>query len=271
MSENNTPQDKVVEIDGENYYVVEGDLLLDIDEYDLYVESKNTESEIRKLGHSIRSNFVSSPLSKGREGQEKLIAMTVNDKVARWQPGLVLTYCVLRETFPDEDLYRQTIDDMLVATEGWQATCGIRFQHIQELDNSPTVRPDGVLFPVRYFNSRGKFIAAAFFPAEPKRKHRLLIDPSYFTTDYDRAGIMRHELGHILGFRHEQIHSDAPVICPDEDTEGILVLTDYDPSSVMHYFCGGVGDKQLALTDIDREGAQQVYGLPFDAFENLSL
>jgi hypothetical protein len=32
---------------------------------------------------------------------------------------------------------------------------------------------------------------------------------------------------------------------------------------VMHYFCGGVGSSQLAMTELDRLGAQKVYGPPF--------
>ncbi|MGV6852618.1 MAG: hypothetical protein ACWA5R_10645 [bacterium] len=270
MDEENGITHKTVKVDGETYHVVEGDLLLDIDEYDLYLESKNTERKILELEKKITSNFVSPSISRSATFQEQLIVMTVNDKIARWSPGTLLTYCVLRETFPSDELYEQTVEDIFLATKEWQATCGVVFKHLEELDNSPTVRPEGVLFPVRYFNSQGSFIASAFFPADSKRRRRLLIDPSYFTTDFRRVGIMLHEVGHILGFRHEQIHASAPAICPDEDVTGTLQLTDYDPNSVMHYFCGGVGDKDLTLTEIDRQGAQKVYGLPFDDFENIT-
>jgi len=78
--------------------------------------------------------------------------------------------------------------------------------------------------------------------------------------------VLRHELGHVLGWRHEQIRSEAPAICPDEDTANTVDLTQYDPQSVMHYFCGGVGSRDLAITDVDKIGSQKVYGLPFDSF-----
>jgi hypothetical protein len=72
--------------------------------------------------------------------------------------------------------------------------------------------------------------------------------------------VLRHELGHVLGFRHELIRSGAPAVCPKEPLWDARPLTDYDPQSVMHYFCGGVGSSSLRITELDRVGAQQVYG-----------
>lgn len=46
-------------------------------------------------------------------------------------------------------------------------------------------------------------------------------------------------------------------------------LTAYDPKSVMHYFCGDVGSRSLAITDVDRVGSQLVYGPPLSTFELL--
>jgi hypothetical protein len=121
-----------------------------------------------------------------------------------------------------------------------------------------------LVFTVRHIDAGGVFIAAGFFPTQPPARRRLQIDPSYFAADleYDSVGVLRHELGHVLGFRHEQIRSGAPATCPDEDTEGVVELGQYDPTSVMHYFCGGVGSKQMDISALDRAGAQLVYGPP---------
>jgi len=45
-----------------------------------------------------------------------------------------------------------------------------------------------------------------------------------------------------------------------ESLEHTVEITEYDPKSVMHYFCGEVGSRQLAITELDRLGAQKVYG-----------
>ncbi|MFC1835754.1 hypothetical protein ACFL2Q_13650, partial [Thermodesulfobacteriota bacterium] len=75
---------------------------------------------------------------------------------------------------------------------------------------------------------------------------------------------------HVLGFRHEHIRSGARPGCPGEDLWGTITFTDYDPKSVMHYFCGGVGSTELAITQTDKAGAQQVYGAPLDSFRFVS-
>ena len=71
----------------------------------------------------------------------------------------------------------------------------------------------------------------------------------------------------MLGFRHEHIRAEAPASCPDEDLADTSVLTGYDPKSVMHYFCGNVGSRELLITDVDRTGAQRLYGLPLSSYQ----
>jgi hypothetical protein len=159
---------------------------------------------------------------------------------------------------------------MLGATNAWENTCGIKFEHRAALDVTPGSSPAGALFAVREFNADGSFIAASFFPNDPPSRRRLLIDPSFFAKDlaFDPVGVLRHELGHILGFRHEHIRSGAPPDCPHESLDETKELTKkYDPRSVMHYFCGGVGSKELKITDLDREGSRLVYGPPLATVE----
>jgi hypothetical protein len=76
--------------------------------------------------------------------------------------------------------------------------------------------------------------------------------------------VLRHELGHVLGFRHEHIRDEAPLGCPEDDigTKQTSNLTPFDRYSVMHYLCGGAGSKELNITDFDRRGARSLYGPP---------
>jgi len=245
-----------IKVDQIDYYLAEGDLLLDEDELAIYAMEQETKAQTRTLG---QVGFADASTS--------ITGIMNNGKVVKWAPDMILTYCVLKSTFSTEKEYKAIRTNMRKATKDWERTCGVRFKHLAYLDNSLSDRPEGVVFPVRGINANGLFIASAFFPTQPKHRWRILIDPTYFTTSYNKVGVLRHELGHVLGLRHEHIHSGAPAACPDELPGDIIKLTDYDPKSVMHYFCGGVGSKTLSISDLDRKGAQKLYGLPFGECE----
>lgn len=257
---------KRVTIDGTTYFIAEGDLLLDEDELLLYANKRavqNRERESQNLLAFAGMGFIGITDLRG------LIGVTDGSgKIVRWAEGLKLTYCVLKQTFTSDQRYNTVKENMKLATEAWSATCGVQFEYLEALDNSPGLNPTGVIFTVREFNAGGEFIASAFFPNDPPSRRRVLIDGSYFdpSLSFDQVGVLRHELGHVLGFRHEHIRSGAPPACQGEPLGGDIPLTEYDPQSVMHYFCGGRGSTELAITELDRIGSQQVYGPSFGRF-----
>jgi hypothetical protein len=247
-----------IKFENQEFWFAEGDMRLTESELRLYAKSRleqlnryNSEkgrSTVREVNLMPRLLIQRNPLTGG---------------LIRWAPGQNLTYCVLRASFPTQAEYDSVVNQIREATEDWKETCNIGFAHVRAADNltpGPTP-PAGVLFTVRKFPLTGGVIASAFFPQEgPERRH-VLIGPAYFTTSFNRVGVLRHELGHVLGFRHEHIRSEAPAACftgemPDGNT---VPLTDYNPTSVMHYFCGGVGDINLAISSLDRLGARMVY------------
>jgi len=252
---------KRIVVDGETFWRVEGDSLLD-------------EAQLRRYAEGVEAT--QRARAEARRAGTPLVAMTElsagadNGKIIRWAPGFELSYAVLRKTFEKggEAGYDLAVDSARKATADWEKTCGVKFRHRFELDDSEQTPPSGVVFVVRELDAGGDFIAAAFFPDDPVNRRRVLIDPSFYSPKlgFDRVGVLRHELGHVLGFRHEQIRSEAPAGCPDEDTFGTINIGDYDPRSVMHYFCGGVGSTTLAITEQDKAGAQKVYGPPLANF-----
>jgi len=258
---------KTVDVDGQAYYLVEGDLLLD--DAQLVAYAGQQAARIRQGQATARAQqFGYAPIVD--EQPSALVGMKIGDQLVRWAEGLVLTYCVLRDTFLSPQDYQTVVANMAQATGEWEGICGVKFQHRQDFDGyqgTDNPNPAEVLFIARGFDAGGEFYASSFFPIDPVFRRWVLIDPTYFGNhQYDKVGVLRHELGHVLGFRHEHIRPDAPPGCPDEDPiyEGSVAfdLTPYDPRSVMHYFCGGRGNPALALTTSDRDGAQRVYGPP---------
>ncbi|PXA83604.1 hypothetical protein DMC47_42940 [Nostoc sp. 3335mG] len=252
-----------IDIDGITFYVAEGDTLLDAEQLKIYAEVR--EQQLKVTDAAKRADAAGYGAAHLEEPSRGLIANTKDGKIVRWKPGAKLTYRVARESFGDDGHYALVVDSFQKATLAWEQTCGVDFEHRAALDEKPGVDPEGLLFVVRAFDAGGKFIASSFFPSDPPERRRVLVDPSYFTTTFDKVGVFRHELGHVLGFRHEHIRNEAPPVCPNEPLWDTRVLTVYDPTSVMHYFCGGVGSNELKISPLDRKGAQQVYGPPLGA------
>lgn len=251
-----------IEVNGEKLYIAEGDTLLDDEQLKLYAEVREKEIEARE---AAKKADAAGHGAKRLEVSHGLVASTRNGKVVRWAPGTVLSYRVVRSSFSNPKHYKMVVDNLRAATEEWERTCGINFEHKAELDSRSGTGLEGCKFVVYQFEAGGKVIASAFFPSDPPSRRQVLVDPSYYTTSFDKVGVFRHELGHVLGFRHEHIRNEAPPVCPNEPLWETQVLSKYDPKSVMHYFCGGVGTNALKISDLDRKGARLVYGPPLGA------
>jgi serine protease len=170
-----------------------------------------------------------------------------------------LTYCVSPKF---GNRYNKVVNAMKKATKAWQASADVRFRHVPAQDANCDASNTNVLFDVSPVDVQGQYVARAFFPGDPRSARNLLIDNTSFNLNPNGkltlAGILRHELGHVLGFRHEHTRPEAGQCFEDTDW---TVVTNYDAFSVMHYpQCNGRGDWSLNLTKLDKNGAACVYG-----------
>jgi hypothetical protein len=256
------PKDKEKLEAGATYYVGEGDLPLD--EAQLMFFAK-------QWGNREQAYLEAQQLG-GLPGQPSptshLVIHVVNGQKRHWVPGSTVKYCVQRKTF-SQDQYDQMVQRMKDATSAWQATCNIKFLHVQDLDmtfpgSSP---PAGVAFTVRKAaQDMNGTIAMSFFPGDGPQQRHLWIFPFYYGNHgFDLTGVLRHELGHIIGFRHEFSRPETPPnACNKEQLGEGIPLGRFDSKSVMQYYCpqAGLGSRALAISALDRQGAQLVYGPP---------
>jgi hypothetical protein len=233
-------------------FVTEGDLLRSEDQLDADVRAARRDRTLRAEGKTPQAPI----------GPELVAAKKPNGALDYWDAGQrTLTYAIDRNSFKDPQRVALVETHIKQAVADWEAACtpeqNCDLKFVLRHDPKPTHHNN--TFIVKQVNAQGLFIAAAFFPSYPSAKRFVSIDPSFFTTHYDKTGVLRHELGHVIGYRHEQIRN-----IPGCKQEGVqwVPITPYDPHSVMHYMCGGGGTLSLQLTDLDKRGHVKAYGRP---------
>jgi len=224
-------------------FVVEGDMLM-------------SEAEV------IQS-YLTTQVAQGQvpPGPELKMNLLPSGELDRYDAKhRTLSYAIARRTFNNQSQFETVLKYFSAATAAWERACpqcGIRFRHVAASDLEPSMRQ--VNFIVRNFDAKGEYVAASFFPHDAPARRFLNLDPSYYSTTFDKVGVLRHELGHVLGYRHE--HIDGIPGCYREPDRHWTALTPYDSKSVMHYFCGGGGSMALLLTSTDIIGHVAVYKL----------
>jgi hypothetical protein len=167
-----------------------------------------------------------------------------------------LTFCI-SENFGD---FKATIAAaMEEATGNWEAAADVDYIYAVEEDGNCDQNNNNVVFDVRMVTGQ-PYLARAFFPGQNRTQRNVLVDQSSFGNlgAITLAGILRHELGHTLGFRHEHTRPEAGGVCFEDNSW--RELTEYDQLSVMHYpQCNGVSGRDLVLTELDVAGAQALY------------
>ena len=221
----------------------------------LYIVDGDTPIQNEKQLREFYDFFIAEPDSNA------LSVHTFGRSDARWsnQQKRNLTYCV-STSFDNQ--YQTMVDAMNEATAEWESAADIDFIHDSSQDDNCTAQNNNVLFDVRPINANGEYLARAFFPGERRSRRNVLVDSSSFRSRrIPLVGIIAHELGHTLGFRHEHTRAEAGGECFEDNS--FRPLTEYDRDSVMHYpQCNGNPRSTLALTDLDRQGVASLYGPP---------
>jgi hypothetical protein len=187
--------------------------------------------------------------------EQPLIVNRVGGQDDKWSSSQAqnLTYCVSQSSFGSR--YSAVVSAMNSATSAWEGAARVNFVHVPSLDSNCR-KSSPVVFRVRQV-CIGQYLARAFFPSSSSRE--ILIDCTSFgnISPWTLTGVLRHELGHTIGFRHEHTRPEAGVCFEDNSWRA---LTSYDSKSVMHYpQCNGTNNGDLALTASDKAGAAALY------------
>jgi serralysin len=212
-------------------------------------EAFETEEQLREVYAQMMGEVGST--------QGGLAVYYSGGKDVKWDSATAqnLTYCVSTKFGGN---YSKVVQSMNNAAGAWESAGRVNFVHVSSQDSNCSSRNNNVVFDVSPVNVGGRYLARAFFPNSSRRSRNVLIDNSAFSpTAPGLDGILRHELGHTIGFRHEHTRPEAGVCYEDNAWRG---LTPYDSSSVMHYpQCNGTNNWNLTMTNLDKQGTGILY------------
>jgi hypothetical protein len=228
----------------------------------IYIVNGDEMVDSEEAMHDAYQRFLESAYAAVDDGystvEQGLIVNLVGGKDDRWPQATAsnLTYCVSQSSFGSQ--YSAVVSAMEAAAGAWEATANVNFVHVTSADADCTARTSGVIFNVREVKT-SQYLARSFFPSSGRRSREVLISTSSFAniSPWTLNGVLRHELGHTLGFRHEHTRPEAGTCFEDNNWRA---LTAYDSSSVMHYpQCNGTQNGDLVLTNLDKTGAHSLY------------
>ena len=247
------------EVDGILYYIVENDRKVSDDQLTIYAEGIVAATVL--------------PPNEAAPAGEPLTAAAVDGQKLRWEVPAKLTWAIDEESFlGEEEALAIAVELCETATADWNAA----FTKEEVVDLISFSKANDGFEPVFQFSfkeffSRPDLLALAFFPNDPPPDRVVYLTPRALLEDtgYDKVGIIRHELGHVLGLRHEQIRAEAQEGVSELDKTRLEqwvvgnisaeVITKYDSQSCMHYPMLKGGTHDFQISELDSKGVAELY------------
>jgi Dual-action HEIGH metallo-peptidase len=235
------------EFEGRTFYLLDGDIAVTLDELRV---------EYDRLVAWIVSGEIEREHGVGRTQQRSTVNQVGGvDDLWSTSDRRDLTYCVSDEFAAQ---HGQAVAEMAQATADWERSGNVNFRYVPGEDDDCDNGNTNIVFSVRPWDDNG---ACAFFPSGGGCVPRTVVMnfDAFAVGPVTSQGVFRHELGHVLGLRHEHIRFPG-TNCTE--LSAWRAVTPYDSASVMHYpWCpGGTNAGDLFITPDDAAGIESLYG-----------
>ncbi|KAK1974286.1 hypothetical protein LZ30DRAFT_740898 [Colletotrichum cereale] len=182
------------------------------------------------------------------------LAVSLNHECPRWVPGSTLKWVVIREGFKNPKDADYAATHLNMACQKWNdLDVGVKFEWVNNAADAT--------FALWHGGSYGNVLASAFFP-NPNDMSMMLVYNAAFSMPKWKANLWKvftHELGHVLGLRHEFALDADPVTGKANEAMRAEQLGPRNENSVMTY---GRVPPEIQQTDV--ESTRAFYALKDD-------
>ncbi|KIW71696.1 hypothetical protein PV04_03831 [Phialophora macrospora] len=182
------------------------------------------------------------------------IVVGLGRTIPRWKPGSVINYATYADGYPSQEDAIYAANALIEAADSWnEVDFGIKFKWVPNLEDAA--------FVLAYGKDKGTVLASAFFPNSEvlntvwvysfafDKEPRVGRDGVTKFKNYEiMKNVFQHELGHVLGLRHE--------FAIEREGEGAVRLFSEDPNSVMSYYF------PPEIQESDKKDLKAFYRLP---------
>ncbi|KAB8077436.1 hypothetical protein BDV29DRAFT_168183 [Aspergillus leporis] len=189
------------------------------------------------------------PMPATFAGNARVAALQVGFEkiIPRWKigPNKTVNFAAFQNGYPKPELALLAATKLKEAADEWNALeLGVQFKWVADIEDAA--------FVLSYAGEQGGVLAAAFFPNDLDLNVLNVYETAFQAPNVQYLkNIFLHELGHVLGFRHEF----APEL---EDTKNdyTVQLGPRNPLSVMNY------EFPPMIQPSDKESAKAFYRFP---------